>query len=95
VFTLCDQGAGAELLGADGRHRPVEQSQHVDGAEPIAWITVQKVSNLILDMNVYIADVATGKMTFVHSVDIRGNTDQAWTRSLPYLLESYLLPDAS
>lgn len=61
------------------------------GVELIAWISVQKVSNLILNMNVYMADVATEKMTFVRSVDIRGNTDESWARSLNYLLRNYLL----
>jgi len=61
------------------------------GAERVAWITVQKVSNLILNMNAYMADVATQKMTFVRSVDIRGNTDESWARSLNYLLKNYLL----
>lgn len=62
------------------------------GATLIAWVTVQKVSNLILNLNVFIADVATLKMTFVHSVDIRGNTDESWSRSLVYLVDNYLLP---
>lgn len=61
------------------------------GATLIAWVTVQKVSNLILNLNVFMADVATEKMTFVHSVDIRGNTDESWRRSLDYLIENYLL----
>jgi hypothetical protein len=30
-------------------------------------------------------------MAFVHSVDIRGNTDESWMRSLTYLLSNYLL----
>ena len=30
-------------------------------ADRVAWITVQKVSNLILNMNVYVADPATDK----------------------------------
>ena len=58
------------------------------GADMIAWINVQKVLNLILNMNVYMADVATQKMTFVRSVDIRGNTDESWTRSLNYLVKN-------
>jgi hypothetical protein len=62
------------------------------GVDEIAWINVQKVSNLILNLNVYIADVKTKKMTFVHSVDIRGNTDESWSRSLTYLVKNYLLP---
>jgi hypothetical protein len=61
------------------------------GAERIAWVTVQKVSNLILNMNVYMADVATDKMTYIKSVDMRGNTDESWLRSMKYLLDNYLL----
>src|SRR5271163_1032522 len=32
------------------------------GADTVAWIVVQKVSDLILNINVYMADVATGKL---------------------------------
>ncbi len=60
------------------------------GADLVAWGTVQKVSNLILNINVYIADVSTGKMVFVKSVDIRGNTDTSWTTGLKWLLRYYL-----
>ena len=61
------------------------------GADLAAWMTVQKVSDLILNINVYMADIATRKMTFVRSVDIRGNTDKSWTRGLTYLVKNYLL----
>ena len=64
------------------------------GAQKIAWIRVQKVSNLILNMNVYMADVKAKKMTFVRSVDIRGNSDLSWMKSLEWLLKNYLLKDA-
>ena len=63
------------------------------GADYAAWIVVQKVSDLILNMNVYMADVAAKKLVFVHSVDIRGNTNESWTRGLTYLLKNYLLAD--
>jgi hypothetical protein len=63
------------------------------GVEQVAWIHVQKVSNLILNMNVYIRDVSSGETVFLHSVDIRGNTDESWTRSLSYLIRNYLLTD--
>ena len=46
------------------------------GADLAAWGTVQKVSNLILNINVYMEDAQTGKMNFMKSVDIRGNTDR-------------------
>lgn len=65
------------------------------GAEWVAWINVQKVSNLILNMNVYIADVKTNKMVFVRSVDIRNNSDEGWERAVNYLLKNYLLPGVS
>ena len=65
------------------------------GGDIVAWINVQKVSNLILNMNVFMADTATGKRIFTHSVDIRGNTDETWARSLAYLVKNYLLAPAS
>jgi Protein of unknown function (DUF2380) len=63
------------------------------GAEFAAWIVVQKVSDLILNINVYMADVAARKLAFVHSVDIRDNTDESWARGMTYLVKNYLLPN--
>jgi hypothetical protein len=62
------------------------------GADTVAWIVIQKVSDLILNINVYMADVGTGKLAFVRSVDIRGDTDESWTRGITYLVKNYLLP---
>lgn len=64
-------------------------------ADRVAWITVQKVSNLILNVNLYIADPPTDKLIFLKSVDIRGNTDESWSRSLKYLLDNYFLVQKS
>ena len=61
------------------------------GVDEVAWINVQKVSNLILNLNVYVADVKTKKMTFVRSIDIRGNTDESWWRGITFLVQNYLL----
>jgi hypothetical protein len=61
------------------------------GGDFPAWIVIQKVSDLILNLNVYMADIAARKLIFVHSVDIRGNTDESWTRGLTYLVKNYLL----
>jgi len=61
-------------------------------ADTVAWIAVQKVSDLILNINVYMGDVAARKLTFVHSVDIRGDTDESWSRGITYLVKNYLLP---
>ena len=61
-------------------------------ADTVAWVVVQKVSDLILNINVYMGDVPARKLTFVHSVDIRGNTDESWSRGISYLVKNYLLP---
>ena len=50
--------------------------------------TVQKVSNLILNINVYMNDVASGVRLRAMSVDIRGNTDQSWRRGISYLVRN-------
>jgi Protein of unknown function (DUF2380) len=60
------------------------------GADWAAWGVVQKVSNLILNINLYMEDAASGKMEFVKSVDIRGNTDESWRHGLDYMLRHYL-----
>lgn len=56
------------------------------GADQVAYGWVQKVSNLILNVNFVIEDVRTGELLRAESVDIRGNTDESWTRGLRYLL---------
>lgn len=79
--------AGPEIGGCNGCERDFAKRV---GAAWAAWGTVQKVSNLILNINVYMEDVETGKMEFVKSVDIRGNTDESWRRGLDYMLRHYL-----
>ena len=63
------------------------------GADWVAWGTVQKVSNLILNINLYMEDARAGKMEFVKSVDIRGNTDESWQHGLDYMIRHYLLAE--
>lgn len=55
----------------------------------IGW--VQKVSDLILNINIVMRSVATGKMVHAGSVDIRGNTDESWSRGLAYLMRYRIL----
>jgi hypothetical protein len=52
---------------------------------------VQKVSNLIINLNVYVRDVKTGNMITAASADMRGNTDESWTRTMSYLIRNRLL----
>jgi hypothetical protein len=55
----------------------------------IAW--VQKVSNLILNINAVVRSTHTGNMVAAGSVDIRGNTDESWSRGVSYLVANRLL----
>lgn len=52
---------------------------------------VHKVSNLILSINVAIRDVRDGQTVRAGSVDIRGNTDESWSRGISYLVRNRLL----
>jgi hypothetical protein len=61
------------------------------GADLAITGTVQKVSELILNINIYVRDVKTGQLNDVFSVDIRDNTDQSWLRGLDYLIRNRLL----
>ena len=51
-----------------------------------AW--VQKVSNLILNVNIQIRDVRSGLIMLNKSVDIRSNTDDSWSRGIRYMVRS-------
>ncbi|MFY9656297.1 MAG: DUF3280 domain-containing protein [Methylocystis sp.] len=62
------------------------------GADVAAFGTVQKVSNLILNENIYMRR-GNGATFFAQSVDIRGNTDASWERGLRYMLKNHFLPE--
>lgn len=52
---------------------------------------IQKVSNLILNINVQIVDVKTGKTIRGGSADIRGNTQETWDHGTRYLMTRNIL----
>jgi len=54
----------------------------------LGW--VQKVSNLILNINIRIEDVSTGRVVLQKSVDIRGNTEDSWRRGVDTLVRDML-----
>lgn len=79
-----------ELRNCNGCELPLARQAGAHQAV-VAW--VQKVSNLILNINLKIEDATTGARVRAGSVDIRGNTDETWTRGLRYLLENQILVD--
>lgn len=58
------------------------------GAEYAVVAEVHKVSNLILSMDIEVRDAATGDTVRAMTVDIRGNTDDSWTRGMRYILQN-------
>ncbi len=76
------------IRDCNGCELPLAKQQKASLA---AYGWVQKVSNLILNINLVIEDAATGKQIAGGSVDIRGNTDESWNRGLRFLLEEHVL----
>jgi hypothetical protein len=57
-------------------------------ADHVAVCWVQKVSSLILNINIEVRSVATAETLYAKSVDIRGNTDEAWLRGVRRLVDN-------
>ena len=55
----------------------------------VGW--VQLVSNLIINLNVVVFDVASGNSVGKAFVDLRGNTDRSWRHATEFLLDDILL----
>lgn len=49
-----------------------------------AW--VQKVSELILNVNLQVRDVDSGRRVLTKSADMRGNRDESWRRAVHFLV---------
>jgi len=58
------------------------------GADVIIIGWVQKVSNLILNINIEVKDVSSGRMLYVKSVDLRSNSDNSWLRGIRFMVNS-------
>jgi hypothetical protein len=87
---VAQQVAGiGSLQGCNGCDLDLARQLGADLAG-VGW--VQKVSNLILNLNLQVRDVATGQVAAAGSVDIRSNTDESWRRGLLYLLDNRILP---
>jgi Protein of unknown function (DUF2380) len=76
--------ASQEMDACNGCELQVGRKLGVDRVG-VCW--VQKVSNLIININLRVEDVATGKAVFQRSVDIRGNTDLSWQRGVKALVD--------
>ncbi len=61
------------------------------GADLAVTGMVFKISNLILNMTIFVRDTKTGSNLAVAQADLRGDTDESWTRTLDWLVRNRLL----
>lgn len=58
------------------------------GADVAITGEVQKVSNLILNLNVYVKPLSGNSPEKAYSVDLRGDTDESFERGIRFLVEN-------
>jgi len=95
MYRLADNSAAArliiglkaqqELRGCNGCEIDIGKAL---GADVIIIGWVQKVSNLILNINIEVKEIGSGRILYVKSVDLRGNTDNSWLRGIRYMVDS-------
>ena len=97
LYRVIDVGPAAELIKM---HQSRSQLHECNGCELdiarslqadrvlVGW--VQKVSNLIVNINIQIEDATTGAILLNKSVDLRGNTDESWRRGVSYIVKSMI-----
>lgn len=93
-YDVIDPGrAASAVTRAQANHRYLHDCNGCEidlarelGAERVFTGWVQKVSELILNINFEIKDVQTGRTVLRKSADVRGNTDATWTRGIRFLV---------
>jgi hypothetical protein len=61
------------------------------GADVAITGEVQKTSELILHMTIYLRDAETGALIGGGSADMRGNTDESWRRGVDFIVKRRIL----
>jgi hypothetical protein len=95
LYSLADLAAATPAIEKSPAlkdcQRCAEEIARAAGAEIAVVGYVQKVSNLILNINITVSDAQTGRILAAGSADIRGNTDESWTRGVQWLVKNRLL----
>lgn len=63
------------------------------GADIVALAMIQKMSSLVLFMEVALQDVATGAIIAQDRVSLRGDNEESFRRAMDWLLRHRLLPE--
>ena len=61
------------------------------GADLALTGVVRKISNLILNISLFVRDVSSGRLIAAMNADMRGDTDESWSRTTNYLVRNRLL----
>lgn len=94
LYRVVDAGP-SQALQADLRNQQaylyqctdcVQQVGKLLGTDLVMTTWVQKVSELILNLNVEIHDIEAKKVVLTKSVDMRSNVDESWMRAVSYLV---------
>jgi len=88
IMPIASKAQASNLQGCGGCD--IRLAQRI-GAELAITGTVQKISNLILNMNIYVRDASSGATIAAMSADMRGNTDETWSRAIDWLVRNRLL----
>ncbi len=88
VAAVAAQAHSVDLRTCDGCDAKLACGIGVDYSI-VDW--VQKVSNLILNMNVAVREAKSGRIVAVRSVDMRGNTNDTWSRAVDWPVRYQLL----
>lgn len=64
------------------------------GAELALTGFVDKLSDALISLQIFVRDVATGEMKKTMSAEIRGNTDELWLHGVRYLWKNRFMAEA-
>ncbi|EHR71885.1 Protein of unknown function (DUF2380) [Burkholderiales bacterium JOSHI_001] len=81
------RGEHAHLFDCAGCAQEIGQAA---GADIVLLGWVQKVSQLILNLNVELRDTASDRVLLNKSVDMRGNNDLSWQRATNFMLRDWV-----
>jgi len=95
MYRTVDNGAAAKLIADQKARQDLRNCNGCEldigrtlGADVVILGWVQKVSNLILNVNIEVKDVASGKTLYTKSVDLRSNSDNSWLRGIRYMVDN-------
>jgi hypothetical protein len=95
MYQVVDNAAAAKLIADEKSLHDLRQCNGCEidigralQADVIVLGWVQKVSNLILNINIEVKDVASANTLYTKSVDLRSNSDKSWLRGIQYMVNS-------